>query len=130
MEDKNRRLNDKMNEIIFNKASMYKQKTIESLKRGGAGSPTRNLDPSILVNDSDKVQYYSEFIASANQRVKSAMDVARGLSRSPNREDRLAHLNVYRELERFELSNHKSPMQVPLSMLPDHTPIKNHSPLR
>lgn len=34
VEDKNRRLNDKLNEIIFNRASQYKQKTIESLQRG------------------------------------------------------------------------------------------------
>ncbi len=29
LEEKNRRLSDKLNEIIFNKASVYKQKTIE-----------------------------------------------------------------------------------------------------
>ena len=31
-------------------------------------------------------------------------------SKSPMRDDPLAHLNVYKELERFELSNQKSPM--------------------
>ncbi len=29
LEDKNKRLSDRLNEIIFNKASVYKQKTIE-----------------------------------------------------------------------------------------------------
>jgi hypothetical protein len=29
LEEKNRRLSDKLNEIIFNKAAVYKQKTIE-----------------------------------------------------------------------------------------------------
>jgi GTPase involved in cell partitioning and DNA repair len=35
LEQKNRRLSDRLNEIIFNKASVYKQKTIEQLNRAG-----------------------------------------------------------------------------------------------
>ena len=35
LEEKNRRLSDRLNEIIFNKASVYKQKTIEQLNRAG-----------------------------------------------------------------------------------------------
>ena len=35
LEDKNRRLSDKLNEVIFSKASVYREKTIETLKRGG-----------------------------------------------------------------------------------------------
>jgi GTPase involved in cell partitioning and DNA repair len=42
LEDKNRKLNEKLNEVIFNRAGAYKQKTIESLKKGGGISPTRN----------------------------------------------------------------------------------------
>lgn len=100
LEDKNRKLNDKLNEVIFNRAGDYKQKTIDSLKRGSGLSPTRN-EPSV----DRPSQYFTDYIINTGQRVKSAIEMARNLSRSPNREDRLAHLNVYRELERFEFSN-------------------------
>ena len=33
VEKKNRLLNDKINEIIYNKAAIYKEKTLEVLKR-------------------------------------------------------------------------------------------------
>lgn len=36
LEEKNRKLSEKLNEIIFNKAAVYKQKTIEQLRRGGS----------------------------------------------------------------------------------------------
>ena len=31
LEEKNRKLNDKLNEVIFNKAAAYKQRTIQAL---------------------------------------------------------------------------------------------------
>lgn len=34
VEKKNRMLNDKINEIIYNKATNYKEKTIDALKQG------------------------------------------------------------------------------------------------
>lgn len=37
LNDKNRRLNEKLNEVIFDKATNYKQKTMEALKQ----SPSR-----------------------------------------------------------------------------------------
>jgi len=37
LNDKNRRLNEKLNEVIFDKATSYKQKTMDVLKQ----SPTR-----------------------------------------------------------------------------------------
>lgn len=33
VESKNRQLNEKINEIIYNKATMYKEKTLEALKK-------------------------------------------------------------------------------------------------
>lgn len=34
LEDKNRKLNEKLNEVIYNKASAYKQRTLQALRRG------------------------------------------------------------------------------------------------
>lgn len=34
VENKNRMLNDKINEIIYNKATHYKEKTLDALKKG------------------------------------------------------------------------------------------------
>ncbi len=39
LEEKNRRLNEKLNEVIFNKAAAYKQRTLQALQRGD--SPER-----------------------------------------------------------------------------------------
>jgi hypothetical protein len=56
LEDKNRRLSDKLNEIIFNKASVYKQKTIEQLSRGGRQiSPERQIQIHDNTNKKDGI---------------------------------------------------------------------------
>lgn len=39
LEDKNRKLNEKLNEVIYNKASAYKQRTLQALRMGS--SPER-----------------------------------------------------------------------------------------
>ncbi len=39
LEDKNRAMNDKLNEVIYNKASAYKQRTLNALKM--TSSPER-----------------------------------------------------------------------------------------
>lgn len=39
LEDKNRKMNEKLNEVIYNKASAYKQRTLQALRMGS--SPER-----------------------------------------------------------------------------------------
>jgi GTPase involved in cell partitioning and DNA repair len=34
LEEKNRKMNEKLNEVIYNKASAYKQRTLQALRRG------------------------------------------------------------------------------------------------
>lgn len=48
VECKNRQLNDKVNEIIYNKATMYKEKTLDALRR-----PKENVSPNGRARCSD-----------------------------------------------------------------------------
>jgi predicted nucleic acid-binding Zn-ribbon protein len=44
LEDKNRKLNEKLNEIIYNKASAYKQRTLQALRRGESPERVEKAD--------------------------------------------------------------------------------------
>ena len=48
VENKNRQLSDRINEILYTKAKSYKEKTIEALKRS-----SENIEPNKMMRDSD-----------------------------------------------------------------------------
>lgn len=57
VEDKNRALNNKINEIIYNKAAQYKEKTLDVLKKNPEqGSPRGRRERQQMYGISD----YSE----------------------------------------------------------------------
>lgn len=94
-------MNEKLNEVIFDKAASYKQKTMDVLKQ----SPTR-------YSEHKDAGYYLSGPQPNPQKARLSMTDKSPTYSLGNREDRLAHLNVYKELERFELSNSKSPVSL------------------
>lgn len=44
LENKNRRLNEKLNEVIYNKAAAYKERTIQALQRGDSPDRRERID--------------------------------------------------------------------------------------
>jgi hypothetical protein len=112
LEEKNRRLSDRLNEIIFNKASVYQQKTIEQLQKcGRQASPLRHREPSTGKKEMSMAKDTQQFrTQDSAYRSRFAQEISRYMynnnSRSPQKgEDPLNHFNIYRELERFEMSN-------------------------
>jgi len=94
LEAKNRRLNDKLTQVIYNKAAAYKEKTLHALQRGD--SPERR----------ERIQAYGLQAAADCDQLSD-----RGKRPLKNSPSPLRHASpetnskVYKELERLELSN-------------------------